>query len=66
MTDEAIEAPANETSLPENAPQLTPITESNRIDAMDILRGIAVIGILLMNIEWFGRSIQELGPLTGD
>ena len=69
MTDEAIQAPASETSLPENAPQLTPITESNRIDAMDILRGIAVIGILLMNIEWFGRSIQELGTfdpsLTG-
>lgn len=28
---------------------------------MDILRGFALIGILLMNVEWFSRSISELG-----
>lgn len=32
-----------------------------RIDAMDILRGFALIGILLMNIEWFNRPIASLG-----
>ncbi len=36
---------------------------------MDILRGIALVGILLMNIEWFNRSIEDLGrfdeTLTG-
>jgi len=31
-----------------------------RIDALDILRGFALMGILLMNIEWFNRPIAEL------
>ena len=39
---------------------LAPITAARRIDAMDILRGFALIGILLMNIEWFNRPIAEL------
>ena len=43
------------------SPPLQPIATSNRIDAMDILRGLALIGILLMNIEWFGRSMSSLG-----
>jgi uncharacterized membrane protein YeiB len=49
--------------------QLVPISANQRIDAMDILRGLALIGILLMNIEWFGRSLSTLGTfdpkLTG-
>jgi len=40
---------------------LAPIADAKRIDAMDILRGIALVGILLMNVEWFGRSIGEIG-----
>jgi uncharacterized protein len=40
--------------------QLTPISTSQRIDSMDILRGFALIGILLMNIEWFNRPIVSL------
>lgn len=32
-----------------------------RIDLLDILRGFALPGILLMNIEWFSRPIVELG-----
>ncbi len=48
---------------------IEPIAKPERIDAMDILRGLAVIGILLMNIEWFSRSIATLGTfetsLTG-
>jgi uncharacterized protein len=32
-----------------------------RIDAMDVLRGFALIGILAMNIEWFNRPIAVLG-----
>ncbi|WP_259365838.1 DUF418 domain-containing protein [Colwellia sp. MB02u-6] len=48
---------------------LAPIAISERIDAMDILRGLALIGILLMNIEWFNRAINSLGSqdtrLTG-
>lgn len=48
---------------------LSPIAMNERIDAMDILRGLALIGILLMNIEWFNRAIAGLGSqdtsLTG-
>jgi uncharacterized protein len=31
-----------------------PVTEKSRIDAVDILRGVAVLGILLINIVGFG------------
>jgi uncharacterized protein len=48
---------------------IEPIAESERIDAMDILRGLAIVGILLMNIEWFSRSMVTLSTfdasLTG-
>ncbi|XQW85024.1 DUF418 domain-containing protein [Thalassotalea piscium] len=50
-------------------PELAPINESKRIDALDILRGLALIGILLMNIEWFNRPMANLigfdNSLTG-
>ena len=36
-----------------------PIKGSERIDVMDALRGFALIGIFLMNIEWFSRPFQE-------
>ena len=42
---------------------IEPIAKSERIDAMDILRGLAIVGILLMNIEWFSRSIFTLGTI---
>jgi uncharacterized protein len=45
-------------SLP--LPSLQPISAMQRIDALDILRGFALMGILLMNIEWFNRPIAEL------
>lgn len=48
---------------------LMPIAIDERIDAMDIIRGIALVGILLMNIEWFNRALSTLGSqdtsLTG-
>lgn len=44
----------------ENQPSLSPVTESARIDVMDILRGFALIGIVFMNIEWFNRSGTDL------
>ena len=37
--------------------QLGPVAEAERIEAMDVLRGFALLGILLMNIEAF------VGPL---
>jgi uncharacterized protein len=48
---------------------LQPLDKNKRIDALDILRGLALVGILLMNIEWFNRAIISLGghdtTLTG-
>jgi len=48
---------------------LTPVAPEQRINALDILRGFALIGILLMNIEWFSRPISSIGgfniELTG-
>lgn len=49
-----------ETMASTNNTPLAPIAESKRIDALDILRGLALIGILLMNIEWFNRPFSNL------
>jgi uncharacterized membrane protein YeiB len=52
-----------------DSPAIAPIKASERLDVMDILRGVALVGILLMNIEWFNRSFDGLGEfdkaLTG-
>ena len=47
-------------AIPVTAPKLAPVTSDERLDVMDILRGFALIGILVMNIEWFGRPIAGL------
>lgn len=44
----------------QDPPVLAPIVATERIDLMDVLRGFALIGILLMNVEWFNRPIAEL------
>ncbi|MBA6252940.1 MULTISPECIES: DUF418 domain-containing protein [unclassified Colwellia] len=36
------------------------LTNSNRIQVMDLLRGFALIGIIMMNIEWFNRPVSAL------
>ncbi|WP_369026031.1 DUF418 domain-containing protein [Qipengyuania sp. RANM35] len=38
-----------------------PVAKADRIDSLDILRGIAVFGILLMNISAFGLVWQAYG-----
>jgi uncharacterized protein len=38
-----------------------PVRKSHRIDSLDILRGVAVFGILLMNISAFGLIWQAYG-----
>jgi uncharacterized membrane protein YeiB len=48
-------------SLTDATPVLRPIASSERIQALDVVRGIALIGIFLMNIEWYSRPIAELG-----
>jgi uncharacterized protein len=39
---------------------LTPIAGSERIVTLDVIRGFALLGIFLMNIEWFNRPISDL------
>ena len=34
---------------------MVPIAAAQRIEALDVVRGFALIGIFLMNIEWFNR-----------
>jgi uncharacterized protein len=45
----------------ETVAELAPVQASERIHALDIVRGFALIGIFLMNVEWFTRPISELG-----
>lgn len=40
---------------------LAPLAPHQRIVALDVIRGFALLGIFLMNIEWFNRPISELG-----
>ncbi len=36
-------------------PPMAPVAQSQRIEALDVVRGFALLGIFLMNIEWFSR-----------
>lgn len=40
--------------------RLAPLAGAERIEALDVVRGFALLGIFLMNIEWFGRPIASL------
>jgi len=40
---------------------LAPVANNERIHALDIVRGFALVGIFLMNVEWFTRPITFLG-----
>ncbi len=43
-------------TLMETTSQTQPVAESERIEVIDILRGLAVFGILLVNIEFFSHA----------
>ncbi len=45
---------------------LKPLSVRERIDTLDVLRGFALIGILMMNIEWFNQPIALLGRFNTD
>ena len=54
---------ATATDLPATEPAaapFTPVTDSQRIEALDVVRGFALLGIFLMNIEWFNRPIAAI------
>jgi uncharacterized membrane protein YeiB len=38
-----------------------PVADRQRIVALDVVRGFALLGIFLMNIEWFNRPINTMG-----
>ena len=40
---------------------LAPVTMQDRIAVLDVIRGFALIGIFLMNVEFFNRPVGELG-----
>ena len=54
--------PATEpSSIPANPEPFTPLSDSQRIEALDVVRGFALLGIFLMNIEWFNRPYASFG-----
>ena len=44
-------------AAPPRAAPFTPVAEGQRIEALDVVRGFALLGIFLMNIEWFNRPL---------
>ncbi len=42
-------------------PAVAPPKKLARIEVLDVLRGFALLGIFLMNIEYFNRPFQEFG-----
>ena len=42
--------------------ELRPVGASNRINSLDIIRGIALLGILLMNVVGFGLAFAYGDP----
>ena len=43
---------------------LNPVSSTERYHILDVLRGFALIGILFMNIEWFGRALNGIGTFN--
>ena len=43
-----------------NCTLLAPVAPSERIQLLDVLRGFALLGIFLMNVEFFSRSMLEV------
>jgi uncharacterized protein len=63
--DEPAAAPAPAVPIAPVVPAvpMAPIAEAERIAELDVVRGFALLGILLMNVEYFARPIQ--GLMTG-
>ena len=42
-------------------PSFSPVLSEHRLDALDVLRGFALIGICIANVEFFNRPVAESG-----
>lgn len=42
------------------APAPTPVAPHERIEALDVARGFALLGVLVMNMEFFARPLQAM------
>jgi len=40
---------------------LSPVSPAERIQSLDVIRGFALFGIFLMNVEFFNRATYEIG-----
>lgn len=54
-------APSSDISAAQTQGDFVPLAQEQRIHALDIVRGFALLGIFLMNVEWFTRPIADLG-----
>ena len=45
--------------------RLTPVAPAERLRTLDVLRGFALIGIALMNVEFFSRPMSDAGAGIG-
>src|SRR5687767_4728216 len=53
--------PATLTDPVAPAPEvLAPVAAGERVHALDVVRGFALLGIFLMNVEFFGRPMQDV------
>ncbi|MEN9866882.1 MAG: hypothetical protein RL748_2472, partial [Pseudomonadota bacterium] len=53
--------PAKGLASAEPAKELAPVSTRQRIQALDVVRGFALIGICIMNVEFFNRAQAEIG-----
>lgn len=61
QADSVTEAARPKAPPPPPPPPMTPLPAAQRIEALDVVRGFALLGIFLMNIEWFNRPFTTFG-----
>ena len=45
----------------EHASAAVPVAAGERVVSLDVLRGLALLGIGLMNVEYFSRPLRDMG-----
>jgi uncharacterized protein len=52
-------APASDVKHP-SPPHAAPVAERDRVQAMDVIRGVALLGILVVNMDFFAGTFAEM------